>query len=399
MTGRAPRSTVTERAPRVLALTVGLGLGGTERLLLLVAPRLRALGFDVRVGALKGDGPLRGDLERAGVPCVRFGARHRGDLGALLRLGRYLRRERIDVLHAHLFYANVVARIVGRMAGVPVVLASHHDTDVWMGPHHRLLERLTAPLSDRVLACSEAVRRYALERHRLSPGRVLTLRNAIDAGAVPSGPDARDRARAMLGAGPHDRVAGTLGRLHEPKKGLRVFLAAAARVAAADPRARFVLVGDGPARSELERLAASLGIADRVRFLGERADAASLLPGFDVLVQPSLWEGFGLSVLEGMAAGVPVVATCVGGLPEVVRDGLDGVLVPPSDAPRLAAAITALLADDGRAARLGAAGLLRARGEFHVDRLVAETASVYRTLLAEPGLKSAPGEAGVGRAA
>ena len=386
------------RGPRVLALTVGWGLGGAERLLLLSVPRLRARGYDVRVGALKGDGPLRDDLERAGVPCVLFGARHRGDLGALVRLGRYLRRERIDVLHAHLFYANVAARLVGRLARVPVVLAAHHDTDVGMGPHHRLLERLTAPLSHRVLACSEAVRRYAIERYGIGPERVVTLHNAIDPDTIP-GPEARARARAALAVRDDARLAGTLGRLHEPKKGLATFLQAAARVAASDPRARFVLIGDGPARGDLERLAAALGLQDRVRFIGERPDATSLLPGLDLLVQPSLWEGFGLSALEGMAAGVPVVATRVGGLVEVVRDGVDGVLVPPGDAPRLAEAIAVLFADPERAGRLGAAARTRAREEFHVDRLVAGTAELYDSLLARGCPERARGAAGIGRAA
>ena len=389
---------MTAPGPRVLALTVGFGLGGAERLLLLSAPRLRELGFDVRVGALKENGPLKDALGRAGVPCAGFGARHRADVGALLRLGRYLRDERIDVLHAHLFYANVAARLVGRLARVPVVLTAHHDTDVWMGPHHRLVERLTAPLSDRVLACSEAVRRYAIDRYRIAAERVVTLRNAIDPQAVPSGPAARARARAALGAGDEERIAGTLGRLDEPKKGLRVFLAAAARVAARDPRARFVLIGDGPARARLERLAAGLGLRDKVRFLGERIDAEALMPGLDLLVQPSLWEGFGLSVLEAMAAGRPVVATAVGGLVEVVRDGVDGILVPPGDAPRLAAAMSGLLDDTTRGVRMGQAGRARAHGEFNVDRLVAGTASLYRALLEHaPG--GARGAAGVGRAA
>jgi glycosyltransferase involved in cell wall biosynthesis len=386
-------------APRVLALTVGLGLGGAERLLLLSAPRLRAQGFDVRVGAFKRGGALVESLERQGVPVVTFDARHRGDLGSLLRLVRYLRRERIDILHAHLFYANVAARLAGRFASVPVVLTAHHDTDLWMGPHHRLVERWTAPLGDRVVACSEAVRRYAIERHRLPAAHVLTIANAIDAAAIPSGPEARARARAALGAAPDDLLAGTLGRLHEPKKGLRVFLAAAARVAAAHPRVRFVLIGDGPARADLERLAEALGLSGRVRFAGERPDATTLLAGLDLLLQPSLWEGFGLSALEGMAAGLPVVASRVGGLPEVIRDGVDGILVPPGDAPRLAAAMTALLMDPERSERLGQAARERAGSEFHVDRLVHETASLYRSLLEAARPAGEPVSARSGRAA
>jgi glycosyltransferase involved in cell wall biosynthesis len=385
--------------PRVLALTVGLGLGGAERLLLLSAPRLRARGFDVRVGAFKSGGALVPAFEAAGVPVVSFDARHRGDAPALVRLFRYLRREKIDLLHAHLFYANVAARLVGRLASVPVVLASHHDTDVWMGPHHRLVERITAPLCDRVVACSEAVRRFAIEHHRLPAARVTTIANAIDAAQIPFGPAARAHARALLGAAPGDRLAGTLGRLDEPKKGLRVFLAAAARVAASDPRGRFVLIGDGPARAGLESMAAALGIADTVRFVGARTDAATLLPGLDLLVQPSLWEGFGLSALEGMAAGLPVVASRVGGVPEVVRDGVDGLLVPPGDVPRLAAAMADLLADADRAAALGRAARERALSQFPVDRLVRETASLYRTLLGAADPAVSPPRAGTGRAA
>ncbi|HET8945488.1 MAG TPA: glycosyltransferase, partial [Candidatus Polarisedimenticolia bacterium] len=264
---------MTSSSPRVLALTVGLGVGGAERLLLLSAPRLRALGFDVRIGALKSGGALSDAFERAGVPVVDFAARHRRDLGSLLRLARYLKAERIDLLHAHLFYANVAARLAGRLAGVPVVLTAHHDTDLWMGPHHRLVERVTAKLSDRVVTCSEAVRRFAIERLGLSADRVMTLANAIDVDAIPAGAEARARARSLLGAGPDDRLVGTLGRLHEPKKGLRPFLSAAARLAAAEPRARFVLIGDGPARRDLERFAASLGLMEKVHFAGERADA------------------------------------------------------------------------------------------------------------------------------
>jgi glycosyltransferase involved in cell wall biosynthesis len=209
---------------------------------------------------------------------------------------------------------------------------------------------------------------------------VVTLKNAIAPSPSPSAAD-RAAARTALGVAPEDRLVGTLGRLDEPKKGLRTFLAAAARVAAAEPRARFVLIGDGPARQELERRAASLGLRERVRFHGEVEDPERLLPGLDLLAQPSLWEGFGLSVVEAMAAGVPVVASRVGGIPEAARDESEAVLVPPGDATRLAEAMVSLLRDPARAARLGAAGRRRALEEFSLERLVEETAALYDTLL------------------
>jgi glycosyltransferase involved in cell wall biosynthesis len=366
--------------PRVLALSVGLGTGGAEKLLRLTVPALRDRGYDMSVAALKGTEAEKAVFERAGVPCRTLGAESRFDPRPLLRLHRILRRERIDVLHAHCFLANVAGRLAGRLAGTPVVISAHHDTDVWMGPVARLVERQTARLGTRVAACSEAVRLYAIERQGLEAAKVVTLRNAT---LPPPPPSAADRAaaRAALGFTAEERVIGTLGRLDEPKKGLRTFLAAAARISVAEPRARFVLVGDGPARAELERRAGSLGIRERVRFHGEEPSPERLLPGLDILAQPSLWEGFGLSVVEAMASGVPVVASRVGGIPEAARDDREAVLVPPGDATRLAESIVALLRDPQRAARLGAAGRARVLEEFSLDRLVDETAALYDSLL------------------
>jgi glycosyltransferase involved in cell wall biosynthesis len=379
--------------PRVLSLTVGFDVGGAEQLILATAPRLVARGFDVRAAALKGPGPMMAELEAAGIPCTALGAASRFDAGVLFALAGLLRRERIDILHTHLFLANVAGRIAGRLAGVPIIVSAHHDTDVWMGPHHRLIERLTARLADRVTACSDPVRDWAVGRIGLPEERVLTLRNAI-APLAPVGAEERAAARAGLRLGPDDLAVGTLGRLHEPKKGLAVFLDAATRIAAAEPRARFVIAGDGPARRALEARAGAAGLAGRVRFAGERRDINRLLAAYDLFVQPSLWEGFGLTVIEAMAMERPVVATAVGGLPAIVRDGAGGLLVPPGDAGALAAAVIGLIGDPERRALLGRAGRARALSEFDIDRLVAETAGLYRDLLERGARPGASGSAG-----
>lgn len=371
--------------PRILTLLVGFGVGGAEQLVLDTAPRLRARGFDLRAAALKGPGPLLPELEAAGVPGVALGARHRGDLAVLLRLAALLRSERIDLLHSHLFFANLAGRIAGRLAGVPVILSGQHDTDVWMRPHHRLIERLTARLADRVITCSEAVRAWEIDVIGQPAAKVTTLRNAIVPPAEP-GEAERRAARASLGAAPDDLVVGTLGRLDEPKKGLQFFIDAAAAVAARVPRARFVVAGDGPARADLEARAARAGLGDRLRFAGERRDVPRLLSAYDLFVQPSLWEGFGLTLVEAMAVGKPVVATRVGGIPEIVRHGRDGVLVPPGDVAALAGAIVELLDDPARRSAFAAEGRHRARTEFHIDRLVGETAALYRDALARHAL-------------
>ncbi len=370
--------------PRVLTLLVGYGVGGAEQLILDTAPRLRAQGFDLRSAALKGPGPLLAELEAAGVPSVALGARHRGDLAVVLRLAALLRRERIDLLHSHLFLANLAGRIAGRLAGVPVILSHQHDTDVWMRPHHRLLERWSVRLADRVITCSEAVRVWEIETIGLPPDKVTTLRNAIVPPAEPGDADRR-AVRQALGIAPDEVVVGTLGRLHEPKKGLSVFIDAAAAVLARVPRARFVLAGDGPSRAELEARAARAGLGDRLLFAGARRDVTRLLSAYDLFVQPSRWEGFGLTLVEAMAVGLPVVATDVGGIPEIVRHGRDGVLVPAGDAAALALAIADLLDDPARRSAFAAEGRHRAHTEFHIDRLVAETAALYRDALARRG--------------
>jgi glycosyltransferase involved in cell wall biosynthesis len=367
--------------PRVLVLSVGFGVGGAEQLVLATAPRLREAGFEITVAALKGRGPIAAEIEAAGVRCVAFGGRGWGDLRVLGRLFRFLRAEPVDILHAHVFPANLAARLAGRAAGVPIVLTAHHDTDVWGGPHHRAIERLTAGLSDRVVACSDAVRRYVTERYGLPGDRVVTLRNAIVVPPLRQDAAARDAQRARLGAGKGDALIGTLGRLDEPKKGLSCFLRAAALVARECPRARFTVVGDGPARRRLENLAETVGLRGRIVFAGERRDVADLLPAFDLFVQPSLWEGFGLTVLEAMAAARPVVASRVGGVPEIVREGREGLLVPPGDPGALAAAILEVLRGSDLATRLGRAGRERVETAFAIDGLVRDTVALYRDLL------------------
>ncbi len=367
--------------PRVLVLTVGFTIGGAEQLVLMTAPRLQKLGFEVTVACLKGWDLVGDELEARGVRAVALGSRGATDLRAVGRLLALLRRERVQILHSHLFHANLAARVIGRIAGVPVILTSHHDTDVWMGPHHRLAERATAPLSDLVLTCSEAVRRYAMRTYGLSPGRVRTLMNATDLAAEPGGAAARERVRHELGAGPADLLIGTVGRLDEPKKGLPVFFAAARILARDLPRVRFAVVGDGPARAAIEACATREGVSHRTVFAGTRRDIGEVMTALDLFVQPSLWEGFGVTLLEAMAAGRPVVASRVGGMPEVVRDGETGLLVPPGDPVALASACAALLRDRDRAARLGCAGRDRVVAEFGIDRLVGETAALYRSIL------------------
>ena len=367
--------------PRVLILTVGFNIGGAEQLVLTTAPRLQRDGFEVNVACLNGWGVLGDELDARGVRAIALGARGVWDLRVFGRLLSMLRRDRIQVLGGHLFWANLVARVVGRLASVPVIVTTHHDSFSWMRWYQRLAERLTAPMSDAVTTCSESVRRDAIETFGLGTGQVRTLRNAIE---IPDPiPDhvSRERVRRELGASADDLLVGTLGRLSEPKKGLAVFLKAARLLSREFPRIRFAIVGEGPARASLEEHAAREGVSHCTMFPGLRRDVPEVMRAFDLLVQPSLWEGFGLTLVEAMAVGTPVVASRVGGIPEAIADGVTGLLVPPGDPQALASACASVLKDRGRAAQMGRAGIDRARAEFGIERLVREIEDLYRELL------------------
>ena len=381
--------------PRLLILTVGFTVGGAEQLILTTAPRMQRDGFDVTVACLKGWGMLGDELEARGVRAVALGAKGHLDLRTFGRLLSILRRDRIQILRGHLFWANLAARLVGWVASIPVVVTTHHDTDVWMRWYHRLVERATAPLSDAVTTCSEAVRRHAIDTLGIRPGLVRVLPNAIELPEGNTDPRARERIRRELGAASGDLLIGTLGRLVEPKKGLAVFLASARLLVRDFPRVRFVLVGDGPQRAALEERAAREGVSHCTMFAGIRRDVADIMRSLDLFVQPSLWEGFGLTALEAMAVGTPVVATRVGGVPEVVLDGETGILVPPGDVQALAAGCARLLRNRELAARLGHAGIERARAHFGIERLVGQIEALYRELLDRD--RAAPDTAPPGR--
>lgn len=296
-----------------------------------------------------------------------------------LRLARLLRRERVAVLHTHTaLAANVLSRVVGRLAGASVV--SHIHIENHFRPNrlaravHTALDNATARLAARVLAVSHSTRDTLIDQGY--PAHLVeVVHNGIDVNAQAA--HHAQGLRAELGVPNGATLVGEIGRLCDVK-GQRELIEAAALV----PGLHVVLVGDdleqgGAYRTLLERLARKHGVADRVHLLGYRDDAGELLDQFDVLVLPSWIEGLPGVVLEGMAHAKPVIATPVGGTPELIIDGETGVLVPPRDPAALARAIAALIADPERARTLGLAGRERAEREFSEAAMTARVLEVY----------------------
>jgi glycosyltransferase involved in cell wall biosynthesis len=367
---------------KALLLCQNVGVGGAEELVLGASTALPSVGVETGVVALTRRGPVADEIEAAGVP-LQLVAGQPGprDPAAFVRLVRLLQRERPDVVHTYLITACLYGRLAAFAAGVPLVLAAEQNVYERKPRRHVLLERVLAARTYRVVACCEAVGRFYQQQVGVPSSKIAVVFNAVRFGEQPGSGD-REAALAALGLPADALVVGTLGRLTE-QKGQRVLLHAVAELARRLPRLVLLLAGAGQLRDELERESDRLGIADRVRFLGLRRDRATLYAALDVFVLPSRWEGLSLALVEAMGAGRAVVATAVGGNPEVVADGRTGLLVPPDDPSTLADALARLLASPDERASLGVAAAAEARSRFAIEQHVAEIAALYRDGLAE----------------
>jgi glycosyltransferase involved in cell wall biosynthesis len=320
--------------------------------------------------------PIEADLRRRGVRVRFLSRRFKYDPFAWWPLLRLLRSERIDVLHAHTFGHNAWATVLGRLAGVDVIVAHEHNWAFAGRPMRPLVDRrLIARGSDAIIVVSDDARRKMIEVERIPPSRLVVLANGVR--ALPPGDG--HAVRAELAIGSDDPVIGVVCVMR-PEKAVDSLVRAAALLLPEVPRLRVVVAGDGPERPAVQALARELDVADRVLLLGDRMDVPDILAALDVAVLCSDYEGIPLALLEYMDAARPIVATRVGGIPELIEDGVDGLLVPPRNPPALAEAILALLRDRERGAALGARARERCRREFSVDATVERLQDLYEQL-------------------
>jgi glycosyltransferase involved in cell wall biosynthesis len=335
-------------------------------------------GFEPSVACLyNASGSAGQALREQGIPVFEAGTRHKVDLASFGRLYRTIGELKPAILHTHLFHANLPGRLLGRLANVPVIINTEH-TLVMESEWRYRLNRWSAPMADRVVAVSAAVRDFCIQHIGLPASKVVLIRNGIE---LPNELPEKQSARQYLGLPGDIPLLGAVGRL-DPAKGYDILLQALPLV----ERACLVIAGEGPERTRLEALAQSLGVADRVRWLGFQAEILPVLAAFDLFVQPSRHEGLPVTVLEAMAAGLPVVATSIGGTPEAVLDGETGRLVPPEDPGALAAALNSLLGDPSRRQEMGTAGRARVGANFSLSEMVCQTEALYIALLREKGL-------------
>jgi glycosyltransferase involved in cell wall biosynthesis len=370
---------------RVLNVVPTLMCGGTENQFMTLSRRLDPARFDLEFACLRRLGPFAKELVDRGIPLSEYPVATFRSVQALAQQARLLRhifRRRIQIVHAYNFYGNVFAVPPARLVA-PVVIASIRDCAPYLTPMQKRVQRYACQFADCVLVNAEAVRDWLIGEG-YDRSKIVVIRNGVDLNRFSRAPDPQG-IRRELGLPPDVPVVAVVSRLTR-LKGLETFLEAAAVLKRSHPDARFLIVGEtAPTDTEyldaLVRLAAALGVADRVTFTGIRSDIPALLSSVDVSVMPSLNEALSNVLLESMAAGAPTVATRVGGTPEALEDEVTGLLVAPGDARALADAIARLLDDRRLAARLGEAARQTIVNRFSVDRMVTSTEQLYLELL------------------
>lgn len=367
---------------KIIYLITDLRYGGAQNVLRYLLPHLDRSRFAPQVVCLYGGkSPLSQQIQSLNIPVTDLRIERRWPWPGLYRLVALLRREKPQILHTSLFHAVLAGRLAGRLTSVPVLVSWRQNVSLG-GWHREWLNRLTVSLDDCVVAASQAVKQAEHRCAGTSRNRVVVVYNAIE---VPTEAPLADRlesnrvTRESLGIPEQAFLIGSVGRLH-PQKGLEDLLHAFARVIPTIPEAWLLIVGEGPLQSRLQTLARTLRIEPRLVLPGPRPDIPTILAALDVFALSSRWEGLPLALLEAMAAGLPVVATRAGGVPEVVEDGVTGLLVPTGDPAALAEAL-GRLGDPVLRRQLGTAGRVRVEQQFSASQLARQLQQLYLELL------------------
>ncbi len=373
--------------PAVVHVVHSLEVGGLENgvVNLVNAP---ATGLRHVIICMTTAGTLRSRL-RPGIEVFSLGKTPGHDLRTFVKLARLLRRIRPNVVHSR-NWATFDAVVAARLARVPVVVHGEHGRDIadpeGRHPRRNRLRRLCAPLVNRFVTVSHDLRRWLVSDVRISAQKVITIHNGVDTARF--APGDRDASRAALSLAPDQPVVGTVGRL-DPVKDHAGLIRAFCVLLREYPDAVLLIAGDGPCRDDLGGLIASLGLVEHVRLLGERDDIPRVLAAMDAFVLPSIAEGISNTILEAMATGLPIVATRVGGNPELVEDGVNGILVPRQDPTALATAIGAYLGDAHLRAVHAKSSRQRAVQQFGLQRMRDAYRDLYSNLAAQVSRRSA----------
>jgi glycosyltransferase involved in cell wall biosynthesis len=363
--------------PLVAHIIDRLAPDGAERLLIDVLKH-RSERFDYVVLCLVEGGVLAEALETMGIPVIIFGRSSAFDVSLLFRLARWLRKHQVAVVHTHLFTADSWGRVAALMARVQGIFSTIHSVNSWKGNIHRLVDRILAPLSTRVIACSEQVAYELRQRDRIADKNIKTIANGIDLqrfhDVTPL--DVEKAFHVPQGV----LCLALVGRLHEAK-GHMDLLPVIARLKAEGLGFHLLLVGEGELEEDIKQSIETLHLTPYVTMTGFRKDIPEILAAVNILVMPSRWEGLPMALLEGMAMGKAVIASPVGGIPDVIEDGADGLLVAAGDQEAWCMAIRRLIADRELRQQLGEKAQLTVQRHYSAEAVARAYESLYMGVL------------------
>lgn len=359
---------------RVLHVVDSLDLGGAQVVIEQLVRHADRSRFSPEVVALHGRGAMRERLTRLDVP-VHALSPHKLVPLHLPRLLWLLATQRYDVVHCHLLWANLFAKPLAALCGRRIRINHDHCNDKLALPAFlRALDRKVNALSTHIIAVSESTRAHLIEREHIAPGRVTTIHNGIDVNVNCPRPEQRAAARAKFALRENRFVIGGLGRLAF-QKNFALFLDVAAAIAAKHPQVEFVIAGTGPDEAALRTQAKNLGIA--VKFTGYLADPSELWPALDCFLLTSRFEGLPMTILEAMASGVPIVASDLDGMREILRDGVNARLVSPNEIGPFVAAVSTLIEQPPLASQLTGNALTTVRANYSAQTMTRKVEDIY----------------------
>ena len=376
---------------RVLHVIGGGEFGGAERHILNLATAMDPNLVEVSVCCLFDD-PFVKVAREAGIKAYSIPMRHKLDFGIVTKLRDNIVKENINIVHTHGVRANLVGRLAAKLAGVETVVTTVHSLlaqdypDLFSRFANMMIEKTSRGLTTHFIAVSGGLQK-ALVHQGIPEKKITIIYNGLNPGSFQEAGISAGKWRERAGFEPGTTLLAIVGRLHQVK-GHHYFLKAAAEILKTRTDVHFLVVGSGPEGDKLEEYTQKLGISDHVTFTGFVSDVSELMPDLDLLIVPSLWEGFGLTALEAMAVGVPVVATSVGGLPEIVEHGSTGLLVPPADEVGLVRGINWMLDHPQEAQEMATAAKAVVEEKFTASAMARKTEGVYRRMLEEPLVKS-----------
>ena len=370
-----------EELARILFVIPTLRYGGTQSHLALLTKGLDRTKYSLTVCCVRSLGPMVREFQKSEIPVVCMDVNSVYNPLIAGKLERFLKSNQVDILHTYLFGFDLLTNMAARRRGIPIVISNRTELATWKKVHHRSIQRLANRFVDKIVANCEAVKSFCSRQEGLSPSKIVTIHNGVDLKRF-DGMAGGDTKKGELGLAKGGPVVGMVANFDEVK-GHRYLVKAMPWIRRAAGPVHFLFVGDGPVRRRIQDLAQREESSSSVIFTGFRRDIPEMISSMDVLVLPSLQEGFPNVILEAMAMGKPVVATSSGGARELVIDGETGLLVPPRQPQALADRLVFLLTNRQRAKAMGIAGRRRVEKDFSLHRMVRNYEKLYQNLLEE----------------